>query len=817
MVDSLFGKEFDIPDNSKAVLSKLKETSNTPTDINKVLKSKKLSITERLALITENVNKVLEKQINNVLVIDSRDKFHEYITKAINFGKIAIDTETNNSLDPITCKLMGLCLYYPGEKQVYVPINHTDLTDNRLAWQLTEADCKEELQRLVDNKTFIIMHNGKFDYQVIKCTCNIKLPISFDTMIAARLINENELSAGLKQQYISKIDSTQEKYSIEHLFTNIEYKYVDPNIFALYAATDSLMTYKLYEWQLKEFSKPELAKVYNLFKTVEMPCVEVVAEMELNGVEFDTPYAARLKYKYELLLEQVDLKIKDELKKLSSKITAWKLTPEANLKETKNGKTQKSKAEQLEDPINLDSPTQLAILFYDILKLKVVDKKAPRGTGEECLKKFNLPLSDLLLERRSIVKLLDAFILSLPENVNAKDGRIHCKFNQLGTDTGRFSSSNPNLQQIPSHNKELRLLFKAKDGYTLVGNDFGQQEPRLLAYMAQDQEMINAYKKGKDLYATIAAGVYHNKYEDNLEFAPDGSLNPDGKKRRQSCKAILLGIMYGRGAAAIAEQTGSSLDDAKEIINNFYKSFPKVKIWMDNSQTFLKHYGYVEDFLGRQRRLPDINLKPYEVYPDSENPDNVIKFNPFLHCENRVDNKLINYYIKRCSELKSNKEYEKLKAEAADKHIIIQANTGRIAQAERQCVNARIQGSAATMTKIAMNKIYRDPILDQLKFKLLIGVHDELIGECPKENADKVAERLSYIMINCISDICDMPFKSDADIADSWYLNDYKAELLSEYNKLCKEHSKEESKDLLYKNHIEQTKDFLEKLLFEEN
>jgi len=467
MNNSLWGEEYssliNIKDNTKKIISKI----NNPTDITiinqKILKSNKISLQEKLNIIKEEVERVLGKFKPNTLIIKSKNELHNYINKCIENKIIAIDTETNNSLDPITCLIMGGCIYTPGEKNCYIPINHRNCVNKlRLDWQVTENDLKEEFQRLLDNNVKIIMHNGKFDYQVIKCTCGIKLPIYWDTMIACKLINENEKSATLKFQYIDKIDKEQEKYDIEHLFTGVEYADVDPEIFALYAATDAYETYKLYEYQKPIMENDDFKKINNLFHSIEMPCVEVTAEMELNGVELDQEYAKKLKYKYNNKLNDIKNKIDVELTNLKPQIDAWRLTPQAN--EKINNK--KSKNEQLDEDINLSSPIQLAILLYDVLGVKEgIDKKSPRGTGTDILNQIDLPLCKYLIEYKKLEKLISGFIESLPEKVNQKDGRIHCHFNQFGADTGRFSSSDPNLQQIPSHNKEIRMLFKAKEEY----------------------------------------------------------------------------------------------------------------------------------------------------------------------------------------------------------------------------------------------------------------------------------------------------------------------------------------------------------------
>lgn len=543
--DSLWGEEFtpvETPKQVKKIVKKISQPKDPKVSVVKTVKSKNISLEDKLKLITDEVMRILGRYKDNTEVIRTYDDLKSYIDDAINNGIIAIDTETNNSLDPITCKLMGGCIYTPERKNAYIPINHIDnKTGERLANQLTEEQIKEQFSRLYNIKC--VYHNGKFDYEVLKCTCGLDLPIYWDTMIGAKVLDENEHSAGLKQQYIDKIDPSVEKYSIDHLFNDIEYAQVDPDIFALYAATDSYMTYKLYEWQLAKFSLPEHKKLFNMFKTIEIPVIKVVAKMELTGVELDFQYADLLSQKYHKILDNIDREAEQELAKIKPKIDAWRLTEEANAKQrNKKGElTGKSKAEQLEDPISLSSPTQLAILLYDVLKVKSVSTKSPRGTGEDILSKIDIPLCKIILKRRATSKLIDAFIDALPKTVNQATGRVHCHFNQYGAATGRFSSSEPNLQQIPSHEKSIRMIFKATDGYTLVGSDFSQQEPRLLSQYSQDRNMIDAYKEGKDLYATIASGVYKMGYWDCMEHHEDGTPNPEGKKRRGSVKSLLLG------------------------------------------------------------------------------------------------------------------------------------------------------------------------------------------------------------------------------------------------------------------------------------
>lgn len=828
MPDSLWGEEFVI---EKKPPKQIIRKASKPRSMNVVDKVTErtlsvLSLKSQLEMIRVNVEKILGRYSENVETICTREELHDYIDTAIMNGEIAIDTETNNSLDPITCLLMGGCIYTPGRKSAYIPVNHVDPdTHERLPDQVTESDIKEEFSRLADTK--IIMHNGKFDYEVLKCTCGVVLHVFWDTMVAVRILDENEKRAGLKEQYRDKIDPSVDKYSIEHLFEGVEYAVVDPKLFALYAATDAYITYELYKWQQIQFDKPGNERIKKLFLDVEMPVMEVSAEMELAGTEIDIEYAKRLSDKYHKALDNVEKQIAEQLEKYQPQIEEWRKTPDAmfqprSKKPNKNGEytLQKSKSQKLLDPPQLSSPTQFAILLYDVLKVPVIDKSSPRGTGEDILLKIDNPLCKLVLEQRGIDKLISTYIDKLPKCVNPVDGRLHAHFNQLGTDTGRFSSSDPNLQNIPSHDKAIRMMFKASEGCVMVGSDFSQQEPRLLSALSQDHKMIEAYQQGKDLYATIASGVYKNTYWDNMEKHEDGSPNPEGKKRRGNCKSLLLGIMYGRGAASIADQIHSDLKGAQKIIDDFYTGFPQVKEWVDTTEKDAKINGYVEDLWGRRRRLPDLQLPKYTI-TDKTSSSNSSDVNPLFGSRGlvyKVRNPNIDKYSKLLESARGWQQVNKIKEQANAEGIDIRDNGAFIAKAERQCVNARVQGSAATMSKKAMIKVYRDEELKRLGFRMLLQVHDELIGECPVENADAVADRLTYVMKNSVADDVSVPFKCDADISPCWYYSDYKDILVEEFkNKLSTGKLKQDAFNDIVLEHtectIEQLKDFLKEVL----
>ena len=749
----------------KKKLNKTVKKEVTSTKVSRV--SKKTSIPEKLNIIEQEVNKILGKYKDIVEVIYERNRFHAFIDNSIKNGVIAIDTETNNSLEPVSCKIMGLCLYTPFEKAVYIPVHHINyITNEHIIEQLTEEDIKEELQRLVDNNVKIVMHNAKFDVRVIKNTCKINLRCYWDTMLGAKLLNENETdhggSYGLKWQYAHKVDKESAVYNIETFFENIEYAVVDPSIFALYAAIDAYATYKLYLYQVEQYDKPENSRLKDVLLNIEMAVLPAVADMEDNGVHIDFEFSKKLSEKYHKKLDEINDKINALLDENKEQIDFYKL---------------KNPDHKLSDPILISSPSQLATLLYDIFKCETVDKSKPRGTGEEILQKINHPICKLILEYREIQKLLTTYIDKLPETVNEVTGKIHASFNQYGAGTGRFSSNNPNLQ--------IRMMFIPSPGNVIIGGDFSQQEPRLLANFSRDEAMMKAYEDGKDLYATIASGVYKNDYWDNMETNKDGTANAEGKVRRGNCKSLLLGIMYGRGVASVAEQIKGTTEEAQKIIDDFYKSFPKVKDWMDKTNEFAEKYGYVETLWGRRRRLPDILLKPYEITCET----NTTNFNPLFEDISSVsieNEQMINKYFNLLQNCKSFRDKQQIKEQALQEGVKIKDNGGFIAQAKRQCVNARIQGSAADMSKKAMTQIHDNEELNKLGFKMLFVVHDEITGECPIENADKVAELLSKTMINCAKDKCDVKMKCDTYTVKRWYEDDFSNMVNTEYNKLLK-------------------------------
>lgn len=243
--------------------------------------------------------------------------------------------------------------------------------------------------------------------------------------------------------------------------------------------------------------------------------------------------------------------------------------------------------------------------------------------------------------------------------------------------------------------------------------------------------------------------------------------------------------MYGMAAPALAEKINFTVEEAQKIINDFYDSFPSVRKWTDKTQSDAKANGYVVDLWGRRRRLPDIQLPKYSIkYKGSTD-----SFNPLLGSKGVITNvssQLIDKYRKKLDSCKGKKDYEKVKKEAELENIEIFNNGAYISRAERQCVNARIQGGAASMSKIAMRKVFDNEELKRLGFHLLLQIHDELIGECPKENAEKCVEILTDIMKHSVEPLVEVPFKCDGFIVSRWYDDDFGDILREEYNGLIK-------------------------------
>lgn len=313
-------------------------------------------------------------------------------------------------------------------------------------------------------------------------------------------------------------------------------------------------------------------------------------------------------------------------------------------------------------------------------------------------------------------------------------------------------------------------MFKATDGYLLMSSDFSSQEPKALAALCKmngDSQMYDVFMEGKDLYSEIASKSFHVPYEQCLEFASDGSKNPpEYKERRSSAKKILLGVLYGRGTASVAEQLNCSIEEAQSIKDSVFDAFPAIKQFEEESLSMAKNYGYVTTICGNKRRLPDLQLPEFDFkWEDGYTPEGDVL--DFDDVDVEIPQSRIDYYLNKLSKkfVKKRDVFE----EANKEHIWIIDNGKKIADSTRQCVNARIQGSASNLTKAAMIQLNENERLKELGFRLLVPIHDEVLVECPEENAKECAKLLADIMSKAAEDILRMPISTDVEVSRCWY------------------------------------------------
>ena len=682
---------------------------------NVTVKRNKNKLENALAVIQELVKSGRLHAEGEVETIRTPERLKEYMDHCKQSGEYVLDVETTG-LDIYNDILVGICLYTPGETSAYVPFNHTDLQNVRVADQMSEEQVRDiVIPYLQDQELRCINHNIKFDNKKLAWDWKqIIVNIYWDTLIAGYVLNENE-PHGLKplyNKYILHGKGSSEDYG--DLFEGIPFNYVPIEVATVYGANDGFKTYALYKFQAQylreDHPREDFRKMYYVFREVEMPLIPLCTDMEMRGVEIREDFAKELSEDFNKEMVEVEAKCDAYVEQFKQYILDHN-----NLMRLTKGTCK----------INYSSPQQVAALFYDIFKLRSVSRKEPRGTGDKIIQKFlsTAKKKDTKKSRefaeflenyqrfKEIKKLLGTYVDKIPQVKEPKINAVYTTYNQYGAKTGRFSSSDTvskiNLQNIPSKEKRIRKIFKARDGYKLVGGDFSQIEPRVLAYLSGDESMINAYKEGKDLYAIMGSQVYQLPYEDCREFYPDGTVNAEGKHRRTTMKSVLLGIMYERGATAIGEQFNKSAEWAQQLIDNFYKNFPKINQYRLKIENMAETYGYVTTITGRKRRLPDMQLEDKDDY--------------------------------------------------------------RYQEAHRQSLNSVIQGSSADIMKLSMIAIYNDPRYKALDCHMIITVHDELIMEVPEENVKEGAELLAGTMKRVGHSLIDLPMSVDAEVNDYWY------------------------------------------------
>lgn len=447
---------FDIPKRrtKKEDMSLIKKSYSSPKQTTTTVKGGG-SLLDKIKLVIMNVERFLGHLKDEHILIRNEEDLIRYMDKVLENGVISTDTETTG-LNPMLDDIAGICIYTPGEKGAYIPINHIDyITQIKIKNQLSIDFIRNQFERIKDID--VIMFNANFDIRVLKHKIGWKdAYCTWDCYIAAKLLNENEPSNALKklhQKYVLK--GKEDAFKFDELFKDIPFTMIPLKTAVLYAGHDPVITYELYEYQKKylreDNEREDMRNLYWVFNNIEMPCIDAIVNMEDNGIKLDLEYQQKLSVKYHKLLDDKLKEIYTEIDKYKDKIDKYKkgnhklyLHPDSTVdKNNIKGYSKVIKECKLDDPINISSPTQLAVLFYDILKVGEIDKKTPRGTGEDILKQLDIPLAKLILEYRGLEKLISTYIDKLPECVNPNDGRIHCTFNQYGAKTGRMSSSDP--------------------------------------------------------------------------------------------------------------------------------------------------------------------------------------------------------------------------------------------------------------------------------------------------------------------------------------------------------------------------------------
>ena len=505
------------------------------------IKLRGTSLLAKIKAIEETVERDLGDEKDNYLLIQTREDWLSYCTQACKDGIVAIDTEYSN-LDTMICKLAGICIYSLSQKPAYIPVGHySAITNDLLPNQVDAKDIATGFQMLKDKKVKQLYHNGYVDKIVIYRTTGVWVDVYFDSLICSNLLNENE-KHGLKPLYEKYCDNGGETHKFKDLFDGLIINYIPYTTVYIYGARDAMMTFKLYEFMSDFIYKDRagckaygLEKISDVFWNIEMPLSDVVAKMKIRGTVFDFDKADELRIKYTKLKDEAELKFNKSVSQIKDLILQ-----------------RRQEFGDIDYPINYNSPSQLKIIFYDILKAGVIFKKKPTGTGQEVIdeilskKKYEgTILADIashLTEVRKFNKMINDFINKLSENAKEHNGKIHCNYNQNGTDTQRFSSNSPNQQQVPAHEyKDIRNMITAGEGRVFEFFDFSQQEMMAVSVIANDKKMIESFKLGRDIYGHIASIAFDKPYEDCLEKDKNGVFNPEGDKRRRQAKSIALG------------------------------------------------------------------------------------------------------------------------------------------------------------------------------------------------------------------------------------------------------------------------------------
>ncbi|MCH8904940.1 MAG: DNA polymerase I [Bacteroidetes bacterium] len=576
-------------------------------------------------------------------LIDTKEKRQSLIKDLLRQKIICFDTETTG-LDPNNVEIVGLSFAYKEGHAFYIPCPEE--------YDKAKSLLKEFSKVFEDEKSVKIGQNIKYDILVLKWYDIEIRGVLFDTMIAHYLIDPDTRHNMdvLAENYLGYTPVSIKELIGDKKSSEKSMRDVPVEEIAEYASEDADITL-----QLKNALEPVLKdkKAEELFYEIEMPLIDVLAEMEFSGVAIDTKMLA----KYSIELGRSIVKVEKEVYKIAG------------------------------GEFNMSSPKQLGEILFDKLKLDDKAKKTKTGqyaTGEEILVRLadKHDIIGKILDYREFNKLKSTYVDALPKMINPKTGRVHTSFNQAIAATGRLSSVNPNLQNIPirtDRGRRIREAFVNKDkDYVILSADYSQIELRIVAEISKDEAMLKAFKEGQDIHAATASRVY------------GVDMDKVTSEMRRNSKTTNFGIIYGISAFGLSQRLNIPRSEAAELIEEYFKSYPNIKKYMDSSIAFAKKKGYVETMMGRRRYLKDINS----------------------------------------------------------------ANQTVRGFAERNAINSPIQGTAADMIKLAMIEIHKVFKKKKFKSRMTLQVHDELVFDAHVDELDIIKPIIEEKMSNALSMKC---------------------------------------------------------------
>ncbi len=595
-------------------------------------------------------------------IIADEESLRQLVARLESAPALTLDTETTGT-DAMQVQLVGIALTDAPERGYYIPIAAPP-DDPRLALGIVLAVLAPLLNNAEKPK---YGHNLKYDLTVLEQAGARVEGLTFDTMIAEWLINPASRSLGLKnlawvrlQQLMTPITDLIGKGKGQKTMDQIPVAQVAP-----YACADVDMTHRLVtvlEAELKE------KHLWALFTEVEMPLMPVLAAMEMSGVRLDVAQLARMSEELAGRLSELDARIQ----------------------------------EMVGYAFNVNSTQQLSDALFKTLRLPTQGLRRTKSghfsTAAGVLERLRgkHAVIDLILEQRGLAKLKSTYVDALPRLVNPHTGRLHTSYKQTGTVTGRLSSSDPNLQNIPIRTelgRQVRRAFVAEPGWKLIAADYSQVELRVMAHISGDEGLLSAFARGEDIHASTAAAIMG---------VPLAEVTPD---MRRVAKAVNFGLSYGQTAYGLANTTDLTQAEAEDFIKAYFERFPKVREYIDTTKAFATRQGYVETLLRRRRYFP-------ELQPGSKAPHNVRQ------------------------------------------------------AAERMAINAPIQGTAADIINIATIHLQRALRERDLRARLILQVHDELVVEAPEEEVATVAPLMCEVMENAFE--LKAPLKADLKVGENW-------------------------------------------------